>query len=92
MPVYLKAMLKRLERMKNDVNRDIRHTRLLVPWLEKIDEGELWVKNQQGNMDALIEFQWMIEEYRVSIFAQELKTLYPISEKRLMAQWKSVKG
>ncbi len=92
LPVYLKAMLKRLERMKNDVNRDIRHTRLLVPWLEKIDEGELWVKNQQGNMDALIEFQWMIEEYRVSIFAQELKTLYPISEKRLMAQWKSVKG
>ena len=37
--------------------------------------------------DDLAAFRWMIEELRVSLFAQELKTPYPVSVKRLMKEW-----
>ena len=37
---------------------------------------------------ALEEYRWMLEELRVSLFAQELKTSIPVSPKRLEAQWR----
>ena len=37
--------------------------------------------------DALREFMWFIEEYRVSLFAQQLKTALPVSSKRLTKNW-----
>ncbi|WP_222122385.1 DUF3418 domain-containing protein [Bacillus altitudinis] len=37
--------------------------------------------------DGLAAFKWMIEELRVSLFAQELKTPYPVSVKSLMKEW-----
>jgi ATP-dependent helicase HrpA len=47
---------------------------------------------RDGVVDPNLElFRWMIEELRVSVFAQELKTSFPISEKRLAAQWELVK-
>ena len=36
---------------------------------------------------TLLDFRWQIEELRVSLFAQELKTPYPVSAKRLLKQW-----
>ena len=36
---------------------------------------------------ALAEYRWMLEEYRVSLFAQELGTAYPVSPKRLQLKW-----
>ena len=40
--------------------------------------------------DDLAAFRWMIEELRVSLFAQELKTPYPVSVKRLLKEWESL--
>jgi ATP-dependent helicase HrpA len=37
----------------------------------------------EEKLRALEEFRWMIEEYKVSVFAQEIKTAFPISRKRL---------
>nr|WP_230371514.1 DUF3418 domain-containing protein [Paludibacterium denitrificans] len=57
---------------------------------------ELWQKWEQrvaaevdrGEPSAeLLDFRWQIEELRVSLFAQELKTPYPVSMKRLMKNW-----
>ncbi|MFC7413211.1 DUF3418 domain-containing protein, partial [Larsenimonas suaedae] len=46
----------------------------------------------QGVVDpALFEFGWWIEELRVSLFAQQLGTLEPVSEKRLERRWKTLK-
>jgi len=36
---------------------------------------------------AFYEYRWMLEEFRISVFAQELKTAYPVSPKRLDKQW-----
>jgi len=40
-----------------------------------------------GASDALIEFRWLIEELRISLFAQELRTAQSVSVKRLTALW-----
>jgi len=53
-------------------------------WQEKTDS---LVKQGQPVSDDLAAFKWMIEELRVSLFAQELKTPYPVSVKRLLKEW-----
>ena len=53
-------------------------------WQEKTDS---LVKQGQPISDDLAEFKWMIEELRVSLFAQELKTPYLVSVKRLLKEW-----
>ena len=40
-----------------------------------------------ANRAKLDEYRWMVEEFRISVFAQELKTSVPVSEKRLDALW-----
>jgi ATP-dependent helicase HrpA len=42
--------------------------------------------------EALADFRWLIEELRVSLFAQELKTPFPVSVKRLEKIWIEIKG
>ncbi len=42
--------------------------------------------------ENLDEFRWQIEELRVSLFAQELKTPQPVSVKRLQKLWESVRA
>ena len=49
------------------------------------------VDRAQGRLDPqLEEFRWMIEELRVSLWAQQLKTPYPISFKRLEKYWREI--
>jgi len=38
----------------------------------------------------LLDFRWQLEELRVSLFAQELKTPYPVSVKRLQKAWQDL--
>jgi Domain of unknown function (DUF3418). len=53
-------------------------------WQEKTDS---LIKQRLPISDGLAGFKWMIEELRVSLFAQKLKTPYPVSVKRLMKEW-----
>ncbi|WP_371987548.1 ATP-dependent RNA helicase HrpA [Shewanella sp. 10N.261.52.F9] len=83
---YLKGIENRLEKLPVDPNRD----RIHMLSVNKVQE---LLKAQMANLpksqpvpDALIEARWMIEEYRVSCFAQVLGTAYPISEKRILNQ------
>ena len=46
-----------------------------------------FVENDEEVPDMYVEFQYALQELRVSLFAQELKTLYPISLKRVEKQW-----
>ena len=84
LPIYLKAMTLRLEKYSGNPARDAaRETdiqELEQMWQEKTDS---LVKQGQPVSDDLAAFKWMIEELRVSLFAQELKTPYPVSVKRL---------
>ncbi|HFC8546468.1 TPA: DUF3418 domain-containing protein [Neisseria lactamica] len=92
LPIYLKAMTLRLEKYSSNPARDAaRETdiqELEQMWQEKTDS---LVKQGQPVSDDLAAFKWMIEELRVSLFAQELKTPYPVSVKRLLKEW-AIKG
>ena len=93
LPIYLKAMTLRLEKYSSNPARDAAREadiqELEQMWQEKTDG---LVKQGQPVSDDLAEFKWMIEELRVSLFAQELKTPYPVSVKRLLREWDSYKG
>jgi ATP-dependent helicase HrpA len=86
-PRYLAAMRRRLEKLPQAPERDEQHTRELGRWWQQLQE------RMQANRKAAItdpkleEFRWMLEEQRVSLFAQELKTPHPVSYKRLAKAW-----
>ena len=82
---YLRALTIRAERgavhLKKARERG-KEIRELVEWHEKTLR-ELTVYTSETKRQALEEFGWLIEEYKVSLFAQELKTAVPVSRKRL---------
>ena len=92
LPIYLKAMTLRLEKYSGNPARDAAREadiqELEQMWQEKTDG---LVKQGQPVSDDLAAFKWMIEELRVSLFAQELKTPYPVSVKRLLKEWEGLK-
>ncbi len=82
---YLKAITMRLDKLRTDPARDTaRMAELRGP------EQRFWrlVTERKGNIDArLHEYRWLLEELRVSLFAQELRTPTPVSIKRLEKAW-----
>ena len=92
MPRYLKAIQVRLQKLKQAPDRD-RHWRGEIGWQWEQCKRQLNQNAERGLDDPELEqFRWMLEEYRVSLFAQELKTALPVSVKRLEEQWKKVKA
>jgi len=89
-PRYLKAISMRLEKARSDPARD---ARLMADWqaLGKPWERErnAMLKSGQAGDAFLDEFRWLLEELRVALFAQELKTSSPVSVKRLQKMWDS---
>jgi len=84
-PRYLKAALHRLEKSAQDPARD-QKLALEVAALE----SRYWqaVAGEQGALPPAGDpFRWLLEEYRVSLFAQQLKTSVPVSAKRLAEAW-----
>ena len=92
LPIYLKAMTLRLEKYSGNPARDAAREadiqELEQMWQEKTDS---LIKQGLPISDGLAGFKWMIEELRVSLFAQELKTPYPVSVKRLVKEWDNIK-
>ncbi|HJW11865.1 MAG TPA: DUF3418 domain-containing protein, partial [Albitalea sp.] len=85
LPRYLKAVTMRLDKLRGDPQRDA--TRLAE--LRPIEQRFLrTLADRKGVVDArLDEFRWLLEELRVSLFAQELRTPQPVSVKRLEKAW-----
>ncbi|WP_295802359.1 ATP-dependent RNA helicase HrpA [uncultured Microbulbifer sp.] len=85
---YLKGIELRLEKAALDPNRDRRQMAELQE-AEEPYQAELCKHDplfMAGDRD-LVQYRWMLEEFRVSLFAQSLKTLMPVSIKRLRKQW-----
>ncbi|HKX93621.1 MAG TPA: ATP-dependent RNA helicase HrpA, partial [Methylibium sp.] len=87
LPRYLKAVTLRLDKWRADPARDAQRLAELRPleqrYLRRL--GEL-----KGGADVrLDEFRWLLEELRVSLFAQELRTPQPVSVKRLQKAWEA---
>ncbi|MDT3279945.1 ATP-dependent RNA helicase HrpA [Shewanella sp. SP2S1-2] len=81
---YLKAIEIRVEKLPVDPTRDRLHMQSINKVQEALNAQLAKVPRSQPTPPALIEARWMIEEYRVSCFAQVLGTAYPISEKRIL--------
>jgi ATP-dependent helicase HrpA len=82
-PRYLKALLTRMERAKLNPAKDKERALALAPYLDKyrtLAAAKPKARETQRRIETL---RWMIEEYKVSLFAQELGTAYSISPKRL---------
>ena len=81
---YLQAIEKRLEKMAIDPHRD----RAQMLKVESVQQAwQQWLNKLPPNRredDDVREIRWMIEELRVSFFAQQLGTPYPISDKRVL--------
>jgi ATP-dependent helicase HrpA len=89
-PRYLKAVYLRLEKYRVDPKRD-GDKQSEITALEQAFWRE-WM-SRKGVSDArLSEYRWMLEELRVSLFAQELKTPQPVSAKRLERVWAQLKA
>ena len=85
---YLKAITARLEKWRSDPARDALRLLELKP-----QEQRYWrlVAERKGATDARMqEFRWLLEELRVSFFAQELRTPQPVSIKRLEKVWQQL--
>ena len=83
LPRYLKALARRVEKLAGNVTRDTSLMQQLQPFMK---EYQQLVARKSLVQIELVRLKWMIEEFRVSLFAQELKTLIPVSAKRLAEQ------
>jgi ATP-dependent helicase HrpA len=90
LPRYLKAMQVRLDKYPKDPEHDAKHAASVAELCKRYEE-RLERQRKAGAVDPRLEaFRWHLEELRVSLFAQELKTPYPVSAKRLHKLWGSL--
>ncbi len=89
-PRYLKAIEKRLDKIQSNPGRD-RQLRLEISSLWDDYKKRADLLNQQNrHSDQLEQYRWLLEEYRISLFAQEIKTRVPVSPKRLKKIWNNI--
>ena len=91
-PRYLKAIEQRLDKVASQVQRDRVWTgELTAAWQQF--QARAAKHAQEGKRDPeLVLYRWMLEEYRVSLFAQQLGTKMAVSDKRLAKQWSQVEA
>lgn len=90
LPRYLKGMILRLDKYPANPERDSRHGGVIAGLWNQYEKRLEQHRKAGINDPALTEFRWQIEELRISLFAQELKTPYPVSAKRLQKLWEDV--
>ncbi|MFM0177076.1 ATP-dependent RNA helicase HrpA [Paraburkholderia aspalathi] len=87
-PRYLKGIALRIDKLKADSARDARQFAEFHPLLQNYQRA---LAQRGGVLDPrLSEFRWLLEELRISLFAQELRTPMPVSVKRLYKVWESM--
>ena len=85
LPRYLKAVGRRLGRLPGNARRDAELAARIAPFVR--GWRELSARHvASAAAPAIEQLRWMLEEFRVSLHAQDLKTLMPVSEKRLEAE------
>jgi len=85
---YLKAICVRLDKYRADPARDAAKLKELQPLEQRYMR---LLAERKGQQDARMqEYRWMLQELRVSFFAQELRTPYPVSSKRLDKVWQQL--
>jgi ATP-dependent helicase HrpA len=87
LPRYLQAAGRRIAKYGQNPERDARHAQALRERMQRYMVRRNKLNSMSADTADLDRFRWTLEELRVSLFAQELKTPYPISLKRLDKLW-----
>ena len=90
LPRYLKALLIRVERAALNPAKDRERLRQLAPYQEALKKLQAQPARTPEAQQQIEAFRWMVEEFKVSLFAQEVGTAVPVSPKRLdqmLASW-----
>ena len=87
LPRYLQAIERRLQRLEQNPARDRQLAAQVAPHWEACRER---LQGSNPVSRSLQEFRWLVEEFRVSLFAQELGTREKVSDKRLREAWREV--
>ncbi|MFA5521916.1 MAG: ATP-dependent RNA helicase HrpA [Castellaniella sp.] len=87
-PRYLKAIALRIDRLRSDAARDARWQAEVQAWQTRYERA---LAARKGITDPALEaFGWMLQELRVALFAQELRTPMPMSPKRVQRAWEAL--
>ena len=90
LPRYLKAAQVRLDKYPRYSERDAEHAAKIAAIWKRYEERAIKLRKAGESDPRLEDFRWRMEELRVSLFAQELKTPYPVSYKRLDKLWAEI--
>ena len=88
-PRYLQGILQRISKLGQSRDRDASATSIIARYWSMY-RSVIDKEGSSSPSEQVVEFRWMIEELRVSLFAQQLGTKLPISEKRLQKAWDKV--
>lgn len=91
LPRYLKALARRLEKAPGNRQRDAELAARVRPAMHALEQLSARVHSDEQHAE-IARLQWLIEELRVSLFAQDLKTAIPVSEKRIAEQIARAQG
>ncbi len=93
LPRRLKALTIRAQRAYSDPTKDAAKARRLSPFIKILDMARESVKGSPDQIQskALEQFSFFLDEYRISVFAPELGTAIPVSDKRLKRLWDQIR-
>jgi ATP-dependent helicase HrpA len=80
----MKAIVHRLDRLQGNLLRDEQATQEINALMAR------WRSCSNPLVESAQHYRWMLEEYRISLFAQSVGTSIPVSSKRLEKQWQKV--
>ena len=86
-PRYLQAMMRRIQRHAQNPERDARHAAAVGAWWARYRDRAAAERRAGRESPKLGAFRWLLEELRVSLFAQDLRTPVPVSFKRVEKAW-----
>lgn len=89
-PRYMKALRTRLQRLSGQYPKDQKYTALLQSLSQPLFDAVGQRDGLLARCEQAREYRWMLEEFRVSLFAQNLGTRQAVSEKRLLEKWQMV--
>jgi ATP-dependent helicase HrpA len=91
-PRYTKGIAYRVERLSGQYAKDQKNMGFLGAATERLEEQLLGYPGLLILCQAATQYRWMLEEFRISLFAQQLGTKMPVSIKRLDEQWLEVES
>ena len=78
-PRYLQALLVRLDRLEHNLDADLDAVYQLDKHMERL--------SVKGNDETIMPYRWLVEEFRIQLFAQPMKTRVPVSDQSLKKLW-----